>query len=218
MNKQMLTYDKDVDALYYVDSDTWSFSKYMRNLLHCEERFTHFDSNDFKNASVLDIGCSHGGMLTEAKKAGAARTVGVEINSTAASDAVNAGHTIHVVDGEDIWFWRKFASEFDVVLFLAVWNTSRMSDRFAFLSRALSVCTKVFYWDGHTGESANERLKHLLLYSRFTNFKLMGETRNERANSPRTLIRASYDEPSKNSIEFTHDTILTEWKEVHLAS
>lgn len=214
--KQMLTYDKHADFLYFIEQETYSFKKYMRNLNESEERFQLYRATDFPGASVLDIGCSHGCMLTEAAKAGAARTVGIEHSPGPAADAMNAGHEIHMTDVEDLNLWRERLPLFDVVMFLAVWHTSRMSDRFALLSRALSVCSRVFYWDGHPGESANERLKHLLLYSNFTTFEFMGEMPSRSETKPRSLIRASYDQPSESSVAITTNSIITTWKELHL--
>jgi SAM-dependent methyltransferase len=122
---------------------------------------------DFKDASVLDIGCWGGQMMLEAKRLGAKEVVGIEIDK----DAVKLGRTFGLKiirdDLENPFFWRN-VKRFDVVLCLAI--LGNMKNQVAVLSN-VSQITDILYVEGHGSQHKFTKENWMDLFLRYTNFK-----------------------------------------------
>jgi len=157
----------------------------IKGLRTIKNRIQYYDVNDFKDASVLDIGCNVGQMSFQAEKWGASHVIGVEYDRAALENARNNKKLLKssvIFTLEDIdnpLFWRSFNSV-DIVLFLAVFGTKELKDKFAILSRACAKTKKVMYFEGHRKAKLEEYIKNILEYTDFNKIEFLGHVGQRR--------------------------------------
>lgn len=189
------TYNKRADDLRFETRSGHDYKSYRRGT-NAAERFEHsFLRPDFKNASVLDIGCNKGYMMEQAQLAGARSTNGIEISPEAAKEASQFGDTI-CGSVEDMWLWRELAGEkFDVVMLLAVWKTSPFALREAIVAHAIQKTGKVLYFETHRNESYIHVAWTVMMMSEFTRCQRISYD----PETTRYMLRFSFEEPSKDA-------------------
>ena len=126
-----------------------------------------FIESDFKDASVLDLGCWGGQMMLEAKRLGAKEVVGVEIDKAIIGKARELGNDVICDDLENPFFWKRLPN-FDVILCLAI--LGNMKNKVAVLSNA-SQLTNVMYVEGHGTQHKFTRADWMDLFLIYTTFK-----------------------------------------------
>ena len=112
-------------------------------------RLAHYNQNDFKNATVIDLGCNMGQMSFQAQAWGAKHVMGIEYDSTAVLNAnqikqqLDIENVTFVVDDLDSNFLWTSMDNFDVVMFLAVIDTIELENRYGILSKHVVRLTKL---------------------------------------------------------------------------
>ncbi len=100
-------------------------------------------SMELKGKSVLDIGCYYGLYSHEAKKRGAGRVVGIELNKQRAEIAQKItdliGDGVEIIHGDILDVNLK--TKFDVILFLSVLH--HIKEPVAVMKRLASICSGV---------------------------------------------------------------------------
>lgn len=145
-------------------------------------RIAHYNQDDFKNSTVIDLGCNMGQMSFQAQAWGAKHVMGVEYDSTAVlnanqiKDQLNIDNVTFVVDDLDSNFLWTSMDNFDVVMFLAVIDTIELENRYGILSKACRKTNKVMYFEGHGKQTYNKYMQNLVEYTDFTEIKYMGNT------------------------------------------
>lgn len=126
-----------------------------------------FIENDFKDASVLDLGCWGGQMMLEAKRMGAKEVLGIEIDTDAVKIGRSLGLDIEVDDLESPLMWKEL-KRYDVVLCLAI--LGNMKNQVAVLSNASQI-TDIMYVEGHGIQHKFSREDWVNLFLTYTTFK-----------------------------------------------
>ncbi len=145
-------------------------------------RIAHYNQDDFKNSTVVDLGCNMGQMTFQAQAWGAKHVMGIEYDSTAVlnanqiKDQLNIDNVTFVVDDLDSNFLWTSMDNFDVVMFLAVIDTIELENRYGILSKACRKTNKVMYFEGHGKQTYNKYMQNLVEYTDFTEIKYMGNT------------------------------------------
>ena len=145
-------------------------------------RLAHYNQNDFKNATVIDLGCNMGQMSFQAQAWGAKHVMGIEYDSTAVLNAnqikqqLDIENVTFVVDDLDSNFLWTSMDNFDVVMFLAVIDTIELENRYGILSKACRKTNKVMYFEGHGKQTYNKYMQNIVEYTDFTEIKYMGNT------------------------------------------
>lgn len=145
------------------------------------DRIAHYDPNDFKDASVIDLGCNMGQMTFQAEKWGANLVIGAEFDSNAVINAneikekLNSKVIFMVDDLDSNFFWNSIP-KVDVVMFLAVIDTVELENRYGILSKACAKTNKVMYFEGHGKQPASKYLKDIVDYTDFSHIEFKGFT------------------------------------------
>ena len=145
------------------------------------DRIAHYDTNDFKDATVIDLGCNMGQMSFQAEKWGARKVIGVEFDLAAVENAKDIkeklnSNAIFVVDDLDSNFFWNSLPIIDVVMFLAVIDTHELENRYGILSKACAKTRKVMYFEGHGKQSSGRYLKNIVEYTDFSQIVYKGNT------------------------------------------
>lgn len=150
-----------------------------------EKRISVYNPNDFKNATVIDLGCNMGQMSFQAEKWGASNVIGVEYDATAIANAKEIkeklGSNVNFVldDLDSNFFWNSIPA-IDVVMFLAVIDTKELENRYGILSRACAKTKKVMYFEGHGKQPTSKYLKNIVDYTDFSQIVFKGFTPTNR--------------------------------------
>jgi SAM-dependent methyltransferase len=126
-----------------------------------------FIEEDFKGASVLDLGCWAGQMMLEAKKMGAKKVLGIEIDQDAIKTGRKLGLEIIRDDLENPFLWRELP-KFDVILNLAI--LGNMKNKVAVLLQA-SQKADVMYIEGHGSQHKFSKTDWMNLFLTYTDYK-----------------------------------------------
>lgn len=145
------------------------------------DRIAHYDVNDFKDATVIDLGCNMGQMAFQAEKWGASKVIGVEFDAVAVNNANEVkeklnSDVIFVVDDLDSNFLWNSLPTIDVVMFLAVIDTHELENRYGILSKACAKTGKVMYFEGHGKQPAGRYLQNIIEYTDFSQIVYKGNT------------------------------------------
>jgi len=146
-------------------------------------RLAFYDESDFKNASVLDVGCNIGQMVFQAQKWGAAKVMGVEYDKTAYKKALEIkdrlGCQVDFIfdDAENPMFWNK-VKPVDVCLFLSLIDTKELDVPYSILSKACMKTNKVMYFEGHGANvnSISKYMNDLFYYTDFSEIVYRGQS------------------------------------------
>jgi len=145
------------------------------------DRIAHYDVNDFKDATVIDLGCNMGQMAFQAEKWGAKNVIGVEFDATAVANANEIKEKLQsnvnfVVDDLDSNFFWNSISKKDVVMFLAIIDTHELENRYGILSRACAKTEKVMYFEGHGKQPSSKYFQNIIDYTDFSQIIYKGDT------------------------------------------
>jgi len=158
----------------------------IKGLRSIKNRIKYYHINDFKKASVLDIGCNMGQMSFQAEKWGASQVIGVEYDRVAWKKAIlnkkqlKSSVIFTLDDIDNPLFWRGINPS-DVVLFLAVFGTKELKDRFSILNKACLKTKNVMYFEGHRKAKTNVYVKNILQYTDFSQIEFLGTVGKKRA-------------------------------------
>lgn len=145
------------------------------------DRIAHYDVNDFKDATVIDLGCNMGQMAFQAEKWGARMVIGVEFDAAAVNNAneikekLNSNVTFVVDDLDSNFLWNSLPT-IDVVMFLAVIDTHELENRYGILSKACAKTGKVMYFEGHGKQPPSRYLQNIIEYTDFSQIVYKGST------------------------------------------
>lgn len=150
-----------------------------------KDRISVYDTSDFKNSTVIDLGCNMGQMSFQAEKWGASSVIGVEYDATAIANAkeikkkLNSKVNFVLDDLDSNFFWNSIPA-IDVVMFLAVIDTKELENRYGILSRACAKTKKVMYFEGHGKQPVSKYLKNIVDYTDFSQIVFKGHTPTNR--------------------------------------
>jgi len=142
---------------------------------NCEERIKEFDVEDIRDKTILDIGCSMGGMMISAVGVGAKKCIGLEYNRESVdfikkycteNNISNIDARLQDIDDFD---WFRTIEKVDTVFLLSILNTSNFSEKDALISIANRL-GKVLYIEGHSGENHLSYMKKLYYHTDYTSF------------------------------------------------
>lgn len=139
------------------------FPNYQRDR---KNRYELFIKKDFKNASVLDIGCNKGEVLDKAKEWGSKETLGIDYDKELNPDIV-----------ADLDEFDFKIPDFDVVLILSV--TKWVKNPKKLVEEAEKKCKKVMYFEGHQQDYERDNFKELFIDSQLE-WRKLGEVPNRR--------------------------------------
>jgi hypothetical protein len=150
-----------------------------------ESRISVYNVEDFKNATVIDLGCNMGQMSFQAEKWGASKVIGVEYDAAAVSRAKEIKEQIKsnvnfVLDDLDSNFFWNSIPPIDVIMFLAVIDTKELENRYGILSKACAKTKKVMYFEGHGKQPTSKYLKNIIDYTDFSQIEFKGFTPTNR--------------------------------------
>ena len=148
------------------------------------DRIAHYNQDDFKGATAIDLGCNMGQMSFQAEKWGA-DVIGVEFDSNAIANALEIKEKIgsnvnFVVDDLDSNFFWNSIPKIDVVMFLAVIDTIELDNRYGILSKACAKTNKVMYFEGHGKSPVSKYMKNIVDYTDFSQIIYKGNTPTKR--------------------------------------
>lgn len=148
------------------------------------DRIAHYNQDDFKGATAIDLGCNMGQMSFQAEKWGA-DVIGVEFDSNAIANALEIKEKIgsnvnFVVDDLDSNFFWNSIPKIDVVMFLAVIDTIELNNRYGILSKACAKTNKVMYFEGHGKAPVSKYMKNIVDYTDFSQIIYKGNTPTKR--------------------------------------
>ena len=130
-----------------------------------QERLKYFNQEDFKNASVLDLGANEGAFENIAKEWGAKKYKGI--------DKEPRGKNVEMVDLDNA-NWRKIPRS-DVVLMLSIGKyLKNLQEVF---TKAENKTKKVMYFEDHQQEYEPDRFNSL---KKQLKWEKLGETPNKR--------------------------------------
>ena len=135
-----------------------------------------FIESDFKDATVIDLGCWAGQMMTEAKRMGAKKVIGIDGDTDAIEIGKKLGNEIYSNDISNPFFWKTL-DKYDVVMLLSV--LGNMENPGATLQSASEITKKVLYIEGHGNYHNFSRADWMDMFMKFTDFhsiEYLGET------------------------------------------
>ena len=144
-----------------------------------ENRKIFFDTNDFNNKSVLDIGCNLGQMCKFAYESGASNVLGVDFDQNVIKKAwsllnVDESKKIkYLVDDIDNNLFYNNLDKYNTTLLLSVIGTLELKNRYGMLAK-LSSLTNVLYFEGHVDSKYSDLLDSLLKYTLFSRIEFKG--------------------------------------------
>ena len=175
------------------------------------DRIAHYNQNDFKNATAIDLGCNMGQMSLQAEKWGA-DVIGVEYDATALENArtikekLNSNVNFVLDDLDSNFFWNSIPN-IDVVMFLAVIDTIELENRYGILSKACAKTNKVMYFEGHGKQPASKYLKNIVDYTDFPEVVFKGYNPTNRPFFRCTRNILSADDCVQKLIDSPYDKI-----------
>ena len=177
-----------------------------------EARLEYYNQEDFKNSTVIDLGCNMGQMSFQAERWGAANVTGVEFDSTAIQNAKAIQEKIgtnvnFVVDDLDSNFLWNSLDPIDVVMFLSVIDTKELENRYGILSKACAKTKKVMYFEGHGKQPTSKYLKNIVDYTDFSHIEYRGKTPINRPFFRCTRDTLTTDEALQKILTTTHKKI-----------
>jgi len=155
-----------------------------------EDRTSKFVTSDFKDATVLDLGCNVGQMCFWAAWNGAENVTGVEYDSNAFKLAMkyrdhllqedgthglkenNVAFKLDDLDLPTAWHNLPMA---DVVMLLSVIDTKELKNRLGILSRSCMKTRKVFYLEGHLRQPSTKYMQMILDNTDFPSIVGLGQ-------------------------------------------
>ena len=146
-----------------------------------DDRIQYYNIEDFKNSTVIDLGCNMGQMSFQAEKWGANNVIGVDFDEAAIENAnlikekVNSNVNFVVDDLDSNFFWNSIGIK-DIVMFLSVIDTAELNNKYGILSKACSKTKKVMYFEGHGKEPASKYLENIINYTDFSQIIYKGNT------------------------------------------
>jgi len=177
-----------------------------------EGRLQYYHIEDFKDASIIDLGCNMGQMSFQAADWGASRVTGVEYDSVAIKNAreinekLGTGIEFVVDDLDSNFFWNSL-DRYDVVMFLSVIDTKELENRYGILSKACAKTNKVMYFEGHGKQPASKYLQNIVDYTDFSQIKYYGLTPVNRPFFRCTRDKISSDECLQKILESEYNKI-----------
>lgn len=150
--------------------------KGQRNL---EGRLKFFLDSDFKNATVIDIGCNIGLMTQYACSKGAKSILGIDYDEEAIKIAIENNNNKNVEfkcnDIDNYFFWSSLPN-FDVTFLFSIIDTKELINPFGMLSKLCMKTNNILYFEGHrhTGDYTNY-MHFLHRYTDFTHIEYLGE-------------------------------------------
>jgi len=153
-----------------------------------------FKKEDFKDATVLDLGCWAGQIMLQSKKWGAKEVFGVDIDSDVVVLGRKFGNNIICDDLENPFFWRGVKS-YDVVLLLSI--LGNVNNPEMVISQAALKTNKVMYVEGHGSyhkKKKEEWVDLFMKYTDFTTIEYLGDAPD------RALFRLSRETLSVNEV------------------
>ena len=163
-------------------------------------RKEYFLKNDFKNLSVIDIGCNTGQLCRYAADLGATNILGIDYDDTAISNARKLSdkykNIIYCTDDIDNYLFYTNLPNFDTGLFMSVIGTQELDNRYGILAKFSSKILKTMYIEGHHKVFRKvELLNALLKYTTFTSIEYLGITYDnetfKKDNLSRDMFRCS---------------------------
>lgn len=145
------------------------------------DRIKYYHTDDFKDSTVIDLGCNMGQMSFQAEKWGASNVIGVEYDASALEKAndikekLNSNVNFVTDDLDSNFFWNSIPVA-DVVMFLAIIDTHELENRYGILSKASSKTNKVMYFEGHGKQPPSRYLKNIIEYTDFSQIIFKGYT------------------------------------------
>ena len=134
-----------------------------------EDRYKFFIKEDFKGASILDLGCNAGDVLKKAKEWGASEVLGIDYDESFERNDI-------IIDDLDRLDFSQLP-EFDVVMILSVVKWVKNPKRL--VQEAEKKCKKVMYFEGHQQDYEQDNFKELFTDSRLE-WRKLGEVPNRR--------------------------------------
>lgn len=149
-------------------------------LRHLNLRTSYYDVDDFKNKTVLDIGCNAGQMCKFAVDNGASYVMGIEYDTTAVKNArqfCKDNSNIDIIcDDIDNYFTFSNLYTFNTVLFLSVIDTQELQNRYGIISRLSEITNNVMYYEGHHTSTYTNLMSNIIKYTKFTTIEYKGKT------------------------------------------
>ena len=184
-----------------------------------EFRKPFFRPADFKNKTVLDVGCNTGQMCRFASELGASRVIGVDYDKTAIAYAKQTDHkTFYLCDDLDNYFCYANLPKFDTVLFLSVVGTKELQNPMGILANVASHA-KVMYLEGHHSSEYADLLKNIVCYTNFAKIQFLGRTFDNaeyaRQNRHRHMFRCADESLSGDeAVNIICDLLKTDEREI----
>lgn len=157
-----------------------------------------FHIEDFKNASVLDIGFDQGTMSFQALKWGAREVLGVEYDKEKVQKGYDSIKNLCIADRitficddiEHYAFWNNVKPR-DVTLLLPVIDTNNTKTKYSTIAHLASKTKNAMYVEGCSGHSYREYFDDLLAFTDFTCIEFKGETGTHQDGFRRPFFRCS---------------------------
>lgn len=154
-----------------------------------------FVPEDFRSASVLDLGCNLGSLSFASIAFGARSVIGVDFDrdviAKARSLVTTESISFSVEDIDSPAFWRSI-DPVDTVLFLSIFLTRELKNKYAILANACAKAKRCLYFEGHANETQGYRVcdyvRDICLFSGFENVEYLG---NSESPGLRPLIRCT---------------------------
>ena len=172
-----------------------------------EYRKHFFRQDDFKDSSVIDIGCNIGQTCFLSKELGASNVLGVDFDSNAikiANSLKNDNTIIFQTDDIDNYLFYTDLPNFDVCLLLSVIGTQELNNKNGILSKLSQKTDKVMYIEGHHEVMKYKELFNMILNNTtFTTIEYFGETFDninyQVKKLSRSFFRCSREELNENT-------------------
>ena len=142
-----------------------------------EFRKQFFHHEDFKDKTVLDVGCNMGQMCQYALSLGAKHVLGIDYDKTVIqkSNLLNKSDKVqYVSDDIDNYFMYTQLEKKDTILLLSVIGTLELENRYGILAKLASKTNNVLYLEGHITSKYEELMDMIIKYTDFTNIEFKG--------------------------------------------
>ena len=146
-----------------------------------DHRFKTISWKEFKGKSVLDLGCNNGLLCIEAKRWGATRVVGVDIDP-----CIPAARQLAEAQNLNIEFWqldieskefRHFCDSFDIIFYCAMHK--HMRNKESMINWIDEHCNNTLYFESNSGECHDCQIQCIEKWGSFSIIKKMGESGTE---------------------------------------
>tara|TARA_B100001175_G_C19482638_1_gene627985 strand:- start:594 stop:1628 length:1035 start_codon:yes stop_codon:yes gene_type:complete len=159
---------------WFVNYQTMNGLKGQRDL---EFRKKFFDGEDFRDKTILDIGCNMGQMCQYAISLGAKHVLGIDYDKNVIQKAnvLNKSDKIQFVSNDiDNYFMYTQLEKKDTILLLSVIGTLELENRYGILAKLASKTKNVLYLEGHISSKYEDLMDMILKYTDFTNIEFKG--------------------------------------------